>query len=115
MSNGSDTLSFHQPETFAKTGSIRVTYQGQALSQLNELEFINGEIFANVWRTDLIVRINPQSGCVTSVLNLKGMLPAAERTERTDVLNGIAYDISNHRLIVTGKRWPKLFEITVKP
>ncbi len=115
MSNGSDTLSFHQPETFAKTGSIRVTYQGQSLTQLNELEFINGEIFANVWRTDLIVRIDPQTGRVTGVLNLKGILPDTERTARTDVLNGIAYDASNHRLIVTGKRWPSLFEIKIKP
>lgn len=115
MSNGSDTLSFHQPDTFAKTGSIRVTLQGKSLKQLNELEYINGEIFANVWHTDLIVRIDPRNGAVTGVLNLKGLLPTSLRTETTDVLNGIAFDSSSQRLLVTGKRWPRLYEIKLKP
>ncbi|MCA9950187.1 MAG: glutaminyl-peptide cyclotransferase [Anaerolineales bacterium] len=112
MSDGSDNLYFLDPETFAEVGRISVQDQGVPIVDLNELEYINGEIFANVWYTNRIARINPQTGLVKSWVDLTGLL-TPEEAEDANVLNGIAYDVTNDRLFVTGKLWPKLFEITL--
>ena len=112
MSDGSDTLRFLDPKTFEETGRVRVQDGGRPVTQLNELEFIKGEVFANVWGTDRIVRIAPRTGQVTGWIDLRGLL-APHEAVNVDVLNGIAYDASADRLFVTGKWWPKLFEIRV--
>lgn len=112
MSDGTDQLRRLDPVTFAEKGRIRVTAAGAPLRNLNELEFVKGEIFANIWMTDQVARIAPDTGRVTGLLDLTGLLTASERA-RTDVLNGIAYDAEHDRLFVTGKWWPKLFEIKV--
>jgi glutaminyl-peptide cyclotransferase len=112
MSDGSDELRVLDPATFAERRRIRVTAAGTPVRALNELEYVKGEIFANVWMTDLVARIAPDSGHVTGYLDLRGLLTPAERA-RTDVLNGIAYDAARDRLFVTGKLWPKLFEIRI--
>lgn len=114
MSNGSDVLTFRDPKTFNPKRTIRVTLNGQPLTQLNELEWIEGEIWANVWHTDQIVQIDPQSGRVKSTLDLTGLLPHDARKSGEDVLNGIAYDAARKRIFVTGKWWPKLFQIEVQ-
>jgi glutamine cyclotransferase len=114
MSNGSDVLTFRDAKTFRPKRTIRVSLNGQPLRQLNELEWIEGEIWANVWRTDQIVQIDPQSGRVKSVLDLSGLLLQDARRSGEDVLNGIAYDAARKRIFVTGKWWPKLFQIEVK-
>lgn len=112
MSDGTAELRFLDPQTLAETGRLAVHLDGKPLRNLNELEWIRGEIYANVWQTDFIVRIDPVSGEVTSVIDLRGLLPDSERVPgETDVLNGIAYDAGRDRLFVTGKNWPKLFEI----
>jgi glutaminyl-peptide cyclotransferase len=113
MSDGTSTLFLRDPETFAQTGKLQVTDQGQAVDQLNELEWISGEIYANVWKTDRIVRISPKDGHVLGWIDLKGLLKPEDR-QGIDVLNGIAYDAATKRLFVTGKWWPKLFEIALK-
>jgi glutamine cyclotransferase len=112
MSDGSSELRVLDPATFAERRRIKVTAVGAPLKNLNELEYVKGEIFANIWRTDYIARIAPDTGKVTGYIDLRGLLTAAERA-RTDVLNGIAYDPAHDRLFVTGKLWPKLFEIKV--
>lgn len=114
MSDGTSTLRFLNPETLAVEREINVTDQGQPVVRLNELEYVNGEIFANVWQTDLIARVDPQTGRVNGWIDLSGLLSPAERIG-TDVLNGIAYDPAGDRLFVTGKLWPKLFEIKLVP
>lgn len=114
MSDGSDTLRYLDPVTFGAVRKLQVRDGGQPVMNLNELEYIQDEIFANVWETDLIARISPLTGRVNSWIDLSGLLPVSERTPETDVLNGIAYDAKNNRIFVTGKRWPKLFEIKVK-
>lgn len=111
LSDGSDVLTFLDPESYQPLRTVSVTLDGRPLRALNELEWIEGEVWANVWQTDLIVRIDPASGAVTSVLDLTGLLPASERSDRDDVLNGIAYDPETGRIFVSGKRWPLLFEI----
>lgn len=113
MSDGSDELRVLDPATFAERRRIKVTAAGSPLRRLNELEVVKGEIFANVWMTDYAARIAPASGRVTGYINLNGLLTPAERA-RTDVLNGIAYDAAHDRLFVTGKLWPKVFEIKIK-
>ena len=113
MSDGSSNLYFLDPETFIETKRIRVSDGNRQIDMLNELEYINGEIFANIWRTDSIARISPESGDVTGWIDLKGLLKPEDRTQKVDVLNGIAYDSANDRLFVTGKLWPKLFEIKI--
>jgi glutaminyl-peptide cyclotransferase len=113
MSDGTDTLRFLDPETFAERRRLRVTALGQSLRNLNELEFVKGEIFANVWMTDRVARIDPNGGRVTGWIDLRGLLTNRERAS-ADVLNGIAYDSSGDRLFVTGKWWPKLFEIKLQ-
>jgi glutamine cyclotransferase len=111
MSDGSAELRFWDPDTLKETGRITVTDDGHPVTQLNELEWVKGEIFANVWQTDRIARIDPKSGKVTGWINCYGLLTPADRNDETDVLNGIAYDAKGDRLFVTGKKWPKLFEI----
>ena len=111
LSDGTDTLQFIDPETFAPKRKIRVTLEDRPLPQLNELEFINGEIWANVWQTDFIVRIDPASGKVNSLVNLQGLSSQTAIPGPEAVLNGIAWDAENERLFVTGKLWAHLFEI----
>ena len=112
MSDGTPTLRFLDPDTLETKKSLTVMFEGEPLRYVNELEWIDAEIWANVWTTDWIVRIDPESGNVTSLVDLAGLLPASDRRPgHTDVLNGIAYDAARDRLFVTGKHWPKLFEI----
>jgi len=112
MSDGSSSLFFWDPETLAETGHLDVDDKGRAVSNLNELEYIRGEIYANVWQTDRIARISLTTGHVLGWVDLAGLLTDRERSQ-ADVLNGIAYDAKSRRLFVTGKLWPKLFEIQV--
>ena len=113
MSDGSDELRVLDPSTFTERRRIKVTAGGAPVGHLNELEVVKGEIFANIWMTDYVARIAPDTGRVTGYVNLRGLLTPVERA-RTDVLNGIAYDAAHDRLFVTGKLWPKVFEIKVK-
>ena len=113
QSDGTDVLTWRDPKNFASVKTVRVTSDGAPLRDLNELEWIDGYVWANVWQTDEIVVIDPQNGKVVSDLNLNGLLGAADRTGREDVLNGIAYDAANKRVFVTGKNWSKLFWIRV--
>jgi glutaminyl-peptide cyclotransferase len=111
MSDGSDRLRFIDPVTFMERRRVQVIADGMGVRNLNELEFVKGEIFANIWQTDLIARIAPD-GRVVGWIDLSGLLTNSERTAGSvDVLNGIAYDEQHDRLFVTGKLWPKLFEI----
>jgi glutamine cyclotransferase len=111
MSDGSDKIYFLDPETFEVERTIKVTFDEQPIDELNELEFIYGDIFANVWKTDKIARIDPETGNVTGWIFLDGLLSSDQKTGSEDVLNGIAFDSKNDRIFVTGKKWPKLFEI----
>jgi len=111
MSDGTATLRFLDPRTLRETGRLNVRYGDIPLTDLNELEFVQGEIYANVYQTDWIARISPQTGAVTGWIDLRGLLPEADRRIPVDVLNGIAYDAGGKRFFVTGKLWPKLFEI----
>jgi len=111
MSDGSEQLRFWDPATLQETGRITVTDQGRPIRDLNELEWVKGEIYANVWQTNRIARIDPNTGKVTGWIDLTGILSPAERIEEGAVLNGIAYDAKGDRLFVTGKLWPKLFEV----
>lgn len=111
VSDGTSTLYFWDPVTFEEIGRIEVRDQYGPVSRLNELEYVGGEVFANVWYTDLIARINPHTGRVTGWIDLEGLLESEQGVGSAGVLNGIAYDAENDRLFVTGKRWPKLFEI----
>lgn len=110
MSDGTDALYILDPDTFKVTGLIKVRYNGQPVKGLNELEYIRGRIYANVWPTRRIVIISPENGEVRACINLDGLL-SKENSSNTDVLNGIAYDSEDDRLFVTGKLWPSLFEI----
>lgn len=113
LSDGSSNLFYLDPQTFKPIRKLAVTMNGKPLTELNELEFIDGEIWANVWQTDFIVRIDPSTGRVSSFLNLKGILAPSDKTGREDVLNGIAYDAEHKRVFITGKLWPRVFEIRV--
>ncbi|MBI2432674.1 MAG: glutaminyl-peptide cyclotransferase [Candidatus Hydrogenedentes bacterium] len=115
MSDGTSTLYFWDPTTFVTIGSVSVRDDGSPVTRLNELEYIDGEVFANVWQTDYIARIDPITGNVTGWIDCRGLLTAQDRLQPVDVLNGIAYDDAADRLFVTGKLWPKLFEIEVVP
>lgn len=111
LSDGTPTLRFLDPATMKQVRSVDVTFRGKPLTQINELEAIDGEIWANVWMTDGIVRIQPATGKVTSVVDLTGLREKVGARGNDDVLNGIAWDAKGKRLFVTGKYWPTLFEI----
>ena len=116
MSDGSDRLTFRDPDTFDVIGGVDVTFDGQPLVQLNELECVGGRVWANVWFEDRIVEIDPSSGQVVSYADLGRLLTEVERSAlgRDDVLNGIAYRDDTGTFLVTGKRWPKVFEIALR-
>jgi glutamine cyclotransferase len=113
MSDGTNVLYYFEPEMFTVVSRIEVYDNRKKIDSLNELEYINGEIWANIWMTDLIARIDPVSGKVLGYIDLKGILPESERDSYTDVLNGIAYDQAGKRIFVTGKKWPRLYEISI--
>jgi glutamine cyclotransferase len=113
MSDGSATLYFWNPETFEEIGQVQVYDEYGPVIRLNELEYIHGQVYANVWQTDRVAIIDPQSGQVTAWLDLAGLLEPEDLDPPVDVLNGIAYDHMGDRLFVTGKLWPKLFEIEI--
>ena len=114
-SDGTDTLRFRDPVSFKETRHITVTDDGKAVDKLNELEFIHGEVYANVWHSDRIARISPRDGHVIAWINLTGLLPSVLKVDAESVLNGIAYDAQHDRIFVTGKQWPMIFEIRVLP
>ena len=112
MSDGTAFLRFLDPETLQEISRVQVTDNGKPVENLNELEWVKGEVLANIWQTDRIARIDPATGHVTGWIDLSGLLAEADRAGRpVDVLNGIAYDRAADRLFVTGKLWPKLYEI----
>jgi glutaminyl-peptide cyclotransferase len=113
LSDGTDQLRFLHPDTFREVRRVTVADGGVPVRELNELEYIRGEVYANVWHTDRIARIEPQSGRVTGWIDLRGLMSTAYRLDPEAVLNGIAYDAAGSRLFVTGKLWPRLFEIQV--
>ena len=113
MTDGSANLYTVDPATFRRSGHVTVTLKGEPVPFLNELEWIDGRIWANVYMTDQLVIIDPATGRVEGVVDLTGLLPDGERTPSTDVLNGIAWDPASKRLFVTGKNWSKLFEIEI--
>jgi glutamine cyclotransferase len=114
LSDGTSRIRFVDPTSFQVTRTIDVTSEGRPVVRLNELEWIGGEIFANVWQTNLIVRIDPATGHVRGEIDFGGLLSPEDRHPDTDVFNGIAYDAAQDRLFVTGKHWPKLFEVRIK-
>lgn len=113
MSDGSSTLRFIDPKTLKETGRLRVRDGTRPVENLNELEVVKGEIFANIWQTERIARISPKTGTVTGWIDLAGLLDPRDAAG-VDVMNGIAYDAKADRLFVTGKLWPKLFEIRIR-
>ena len=115
MSDGTAELRFLDAADFRERRRIEVRDAGTPVTGLNELEFVEGDLYANVWQTDRIAILNPASGQVRGWLDLSELLPLVFRGPRTDVLNGIAYDAASRRLFVTGKRWPRLYEIEVVP
>ncbi len=115
LSDGTSQLRFLDPENFTLKRTLTVRDRTWPVDRLNELEYIRGEIFANIWGADYVVRINPETGTVTGIVDFTGLLPVQDRTPGTDVLNGIAYDSTSDHLFVTGKRWPKLFEVRLRP
>ena len=115
MSNGTSKLYFLSPQTFEQIGWLDVKDKNGPVTGLNELEYVQGQIYANIWKTDRIAQIDPQSGTVVGWIDLGGLLGLQDRGQLVDVLNGIAYDAKNGRLFVTGKLWPKLFEIELIP
>jgi len=114
-SDGSDTLRFRDPTTFKEVRHIVVHDGPQKIVQLNELEYVKGEIYANVWHSDRIARISPKDGRVLGWIDLTGILQDDQKVDAESVLNGIAYDAQHDRLFVTGKQWPKVFEIKIVP
>lgn len=113
-SDGSADLIFHDPQDFAETGRVTVTLGGAAQERINELECVDDAVYANVWQTDRILRIDPRTGAVTAEIDAAGLLTAEERAA-ADVLNGIAYDPEGQRFYITGKLWPKLFAVRFAP
>lgn len=114
LSDGTSNLRFLDPETFAVTRTVRVTNGNQAVGRLNELEWVEGRIYANIWKEDVVAVIAPETGTVEAWIDLSGLLAPEDRAgHRVDVLNGIAYDPATKRLWVTGKKWPVLYEITL--
>jgi glutaminyl-peptide cyclotransferase len=113
MSDGSATLRFLDPATRRETGRVEVRDGRTPVEHLNELEFVKGEVLANVWQTDRIARIDPRTGRVLGWIDFTGLLSARDVAQGVDVLNGIAYDAAKDRLFVTGKLWPKIFEVKI--
>ncbi|WP_077035337.1 glutaminyl-peptide cyclotransferase [Pelomonas sp. KK5] len=111
QSDGTAELRFIDPATLKEKRRVKVTADGKPVTQLNELEWVEGEVYANIWQTDRIARIDPRTGKVLGWIDLTGILSPMFRGPQTDVLNGIAYDAATKRLFVTGKMWPKLFQI----
>jgi glutamine cyclotransferase len=114
-SDGTATLRFRDPNTFKETRHIVVKDEGKPIQELNELEYIHGEIYANVWHSERIARISPLDGHVIAWIDLTGILPEGQKIDAESVLNGIAYDAQHDRIFVTGKQWPTVFEIKVLP
>jgi glutaminyl-peptide cyclotransferase len=114
-SDGSAILRFRDPVTFQETRHLVVKDGATEVDQLNELEFIKGEIYANIWHSDRIARISPRDGHVIAWIDFSGLLPADQMINQESVLNGIAYDPKGDRLFVTGKQWPAIFEVKVVP
>ena len=114
LSDGSDKLRFIDPNTYQVRRSINVSDGGRPIVSLNELEYVKGEVYANVWHQNRVARIDPQTGRVKGWIDLSGLLKPGEVSDEEAVLNGIAYDEAGDRLFVTGKLWPKLFEIRLK-
>lgn len=110
MSDGTNQLYFRNRSTFASQGQVSVTRNGVPIDRLNELECVDGQVYANVWQTDTIVRIDPTTGKVTAEIDASGLL-SAEDARGIDVLNGIAYDLSTKTFLLTGKYWPAMFEV----
>ena len=110
MSDGSDRLTFRDPQTFEPIGEQRVRLRGQPLRDLNELECVDGAVYANVWEEDFLVRIDPETGRVTDYIDATGLLQGEDRIG-AEVLNGIAYDPTAETFYITGKWWPKMFEV----
>jgi glutaminyl-peptide cyclotransferase len=115
MSDGTGTLRFWEPVRFTEARRVHVHDHGRPIRFINELEYVKGEIYANVWGTDYLARISPDTGGITGWIDLKGLLGPSSRLPPTYVLNGIAYDKVGDRLFVTGKSWPRLFEIRLVP
>lgn len=114
LSDGTDTLRFLDPSTFKEIGRVVVRDGTTSIRNLNELEYVGTELYANVWHSDRIAKIAPDSGHVVGWIDLRGLLPSMYQRSSEAVLNGIAYDAARGRLFVTGKLWPKVFEITVQ-
>jgi glutaminyl-peptide cyclotransferase len=115
LSDGSAQLRFLDPATFAVTRTINASHQGKPVDHLNELEYIDGQIYANLWGADLIARIDPGTGQSTGVIDCTSLFPPADRTTPEQVLNGIAWHPDTRRLLITGKWWPEIFEVKLKP
>ncbi len=114
MSDGTAVLRYLDPQTFAETRRVIVRLSGQPVKKLNELEWVNGEIWANIWQTETIARIDPESGAVTGLIDVSNLFPAAQRKDQLDdVPNGIAFDPASKRLFLTGKRWPEIYEVKI--
>jgi glutamine cyclotransferase len=114
MSNGSAVITCHSPVNFEFIGKISVHDEHRLINNINELEFVRGEIWANIFMEDVIVRISPKTGKVLGWIDLRPLYSMLPPPERRDVMNGIAYDKENDRIFVTGKFWPKIFEIRLK-
>jgi glutamine cyclotransferase len=115
MSDGTANLYFLDPDSLSEIGRVRVTEKGAPVERLNELEYIKGFVYANIWQTDRIAIINPSTGQIVGWVDLSGLMKPEFRTNGMDVLNGIAYDAEHDRLFITGKKWSKLFEIKLVP
>jgi len=111
MSDGSNILYFLEPKTFSEINRVEVFDNNGPVNQLNELELINGKVYANVYLTDKVVVIDPNTGVVDAEIDFTGLLSDNDKHRNIDVLNGIAWDSKSQRLFVTGKNWPKLFEV----
>lgn len=115
LSDGTSTLHFLDLDTYEETCTVEVYDKNGPVLNINELEYVHGEIFANIWQTDRIARIEPESGLVVGWIDLSGLSSHFDKNTSIDVLNGIAFDGEEGRLFVTGKLWPKIFEIKITP
>jgi glutamine cyclotransferase len=115
MSDGTSDLRILDPVTLAETGRIHVTCDGKPFKNINELEWVKGEIYADVWLTNMMVRINPATGEVVGIVDLTDLRNMAAEKQAVDVVNGIAYDAAGDRLFLTGKLWPTLYQVTLSP